>query len=171
MTRSVAQAPKRSDGAKQGRQVLIRHAAIGDVAMVAEALASLLTELGGIAPPAAEMERAAEMVIREPDRGCLLLAMADESLVGVLAASWQHAIHVPGTYGIVQDLWVHPVWRAQKVGSTLLQALFAKMRERGIYRVEVGLPTESFKELDATARFYRENGFSLLGPRMRQVLR
>ena len=37
-------------------------------------------------------------------------------------------------------------------------------------RLEVGLPQESFTHLAATERFYRENGFTPLGPRMRRLL-
>ena len=37
-------------------------------------------------------------------------------------------------------------------------------------RVEVGLPRESFPAIDATAAFYRANGFEALGPRMRRAL-
>ena len=41
----------------------------------------------------------------------------------------------------------------------------------GVPRLEVGLPQESFAQLAATERFYRDNGFTPLGPRMRRLLR
>ena len=31
----------------------------------------------------------------------------------MLAASWQRAIHVPGRYATIQDLWVTPAWRSR----------------------------------------------------------
>jgi branched-chain amino acid aminotransferase len=92
-------------------------------------------------------------------------------IVGVLAASWQYAIHVPGRYGTIQDLWVHPEWRSRALGRKLVEALVGLAGEQGIARLEVGLPQESFAQLAATERFYLSNGFSNLGPRMRRLLR
>ncbi len=99
--------------------------------------------------------------------GALLVAEGDGALVGVLAASWQSAMHVPGRYALIQDLWVHPAWRSGGVGAGLLAALFELARERGLARVEVGLPGERFAGLAATEAFYLANGFTPLGPRMR----
>jgi GNAT superfamily N-acetyltransferase len=90
--------------------------------------------------------------------------------VGALAGSWQHAIHATGAYCILQDLWVSPIWRGQRIGTALLTALFERMRERGLARVEVGLPAGHFGGLGATEAFYLRHGFRVLGPRMRQVL-
>ncbi|HXB64855.1 MAG TPA: GNAT family N-acetyltransferase [Solirubrobacteraceae bacterium] len=92
------------------------------------------------------------------------------SLVGVLAMSWQSAIHIPGRYALIQDLWVRPRWRGSGVGAGLLAALFALARARGAARVEVGLPRESFAGIAATEAFYVANGFTALGPRMRRDL-
>ena len=70
-------------------------------------------------------------------------AGGEDGIVGVLAASWQHAIHVPGRYGTIQDLWVHPDWRSRAIGRELLAAFFELAREEGAKRVEVGLPRET----------------------------
>jgi branched-chain amino acid aminotransferase len=104
--------------------------------------------------------------------GALLVAEAggEGGIVGVLAASWQHAIHVPGRYGTIQDLWVHPAWRSQAIGRDLLAAFYELAREEGAKRVEVGLPREDFPSLAQTEAFYSANGFVHLGPRMRRVL-
>ena len=81
-----------------------------------------------------------------------------------------HAIHVPGRYGTIQDLWVHPDWRSRAVGRKLLAAFFELAREEGARRIEVGLPRESFEKIAATEAFYLANGFRHLGPRMRRKL-
>jgi GNAT superfamily N-acetyltransferase len=73
-------------------------------------------------------------------------------------------------YGLIQDLWVHPSWRARRVGGELLAALVDLAREQGVARVEVGLPRESFEGLQATQAFYLAHGFTLLGTRMRSLL-
>jgi len=166
-TPTVPDAPSRSGSASRPA---VRAASSDDAAAVAAAIEALLIELGGKRPTMPELEAAARGLAENGDAGALLLAEADEEMVGVLAASWQHAIHVPGRYGTIQDLWVHPDWRSRAVGRELVEALAAQAGELGIARLEVGLPQESFAGLEATERFYLSNGFSHLGPRMRRLL-
>jgi GNAT superfamily N-acetyltransferase len=150
----------------------VRQASILDAPVVAAAVSELLVELSGAGPPAAELVEATRELAKDRGAGALLVAEAgdEDGIVGVLAASWQHAIHVPGRYGTIQDLWVHPVWRSRAVGRKLLVAFFKLAREEGARRVEVGLPRESFENLGATEAFYLANGFAPLGPRMRRKL-
>jgi len=149
----------------------IRAASSEDAPAVAAAVEALLLELGGERPSRAALEGAARELTDGRAAGALLLAEAGGAVVGLLAASWQHAIHVPGRYGTIQDLWVDPEWRGRAVGRELLEALVALAGELGISRLEVGLPQESFAQIAATERFYLGNGFSQLGPRMRRLLR
>lgn len=148
----------------------IRLAHVQDAPAVATAVRELLLELSGDAPPPHALERAAHALLEDPAAGAVLLAIDGEQIVGVLSASWQLAIHVPGRYALIQDLWVAPDRRGAAIGRELLLALFDLAVEREIVRVEVGLPSERFAGLAATEAFYRSNGFSLLGPRMRQML-
>jgi (aminoalkyl)phosphonate N-acetyltransferase len=152
------------------QRVRIRLAQVQDAAAVAAAVRKLLLELSGDAPQPAALERAARSVLEDPTAGAVLLASDGEEIAGVLSASWQTAIHVPGRYALIQDLWVSPDHRGQAIGRQLLLALFDLAVEREIVRVEVGLPSERFAGLRATEAFYLANGFSLLGPRMRQML-
>jgi GNAT superfamily N-acetyltransferase len=151
-------------------RVGIRLAQARDAAAVAAAVRELLIELSGDAPPRAALERAARSVLEDPTAGAVLLAVDGEQIAGVLSASWQTAIHVPGRYALIQDLWVSPDHRGEAIGRKLLLALFDLAVEREIVRVEVGLPSERFAGLPATEAFYLANGFSPLGPRMRQML-
>jgi GNAT superfamily N-acetyltransferase len=149
----------------------VRAATPAEAPAVAAAVRELLTELDGTPPNAASMEAAARTLAEEPDAGTVLVADADDALVGVLAASWQLAIHVPGRYALIQDLWVQRDWRSRAVGASLLDALFALAAQREVVRVEVGIPREDFPRFEATRRFYARNGFEALGTRMRRVLR
>lgn len=150
----------------------VRAATEADVAAAAAGIGELLIELSGGGPPAAELERATSELVRDGGMGALLVAEAggEDGIVGVLAASWQHAVHVPGRYGTIQDLWVRPDWRSRAVGHELIEAFCALAREQGAARVEVGLPREDFERIEATSAFYRANGFEHLGPRMRRKL-
>lgn len=150
----------------------VREATEADVPAVAVAVAELLVELSGGGSALAELEDAARKLAGDKGEGTLLVAEAgsEGEIVGVLAASWQHAIHVPGRYGTIQDLWVHPDWRSRAIGRDLVDAYCEIARRKGAMRLEVGLPRESFERIAATEAFYRANGFEHLGPRMRKRL-
>ena len=158
----------RKPAAVQDARVRVARAA--DAEAVARAVRELLLELGGDAPGLEAMQDVASALIDDAAAGAVLVAEADGQLVGVLAASWQTAIHVPGAYALIQDLWVAPERRGRAVGRELLAALVELARARDIARVEVGLPRESFARFAATEAFYLANGFTPNGPRMRMVL-
>jgi len=164
---TVPEAPPRSGS---GPNALIRAASGKDAPGVAAAVEALLIELGGERPSASALQEAVRALVDEPQAGALLVAECEGRVVGVLAASWQFALHVPGRYGTIQDLWVHPEWRSRALGRELILALVRQATEIGVPRLEVGLPQDSFAQLAATERFYRENGFTPLGPRMRRLL-
>jgi GNAT superfamily N-acetyltransferase len=148
----------------------VRRATNRDVTAVAAAVGELLRELGSTPPSLPAMETTARTLLDDSRAGALFLAEGDGAIVGVLAVSWQSAMHIPGRYALIQDLWVQPSWRSGGVGAGLLASLFELARERGLARVEVGLPGERFSDLAATEAFYLANGFTPLGSRMRRGL-
>jgi GNAT superfamily N-acetyltransferase len=151
-------------------EATIREAGGDDVAAIASAVESLLLELGGRRPERHQLETEARALLEEPAGGSALIAEADGDVVGVLSASWQRAIHVPGVYATIQDLWVDEAWRSRGVGAELVEALASQARARGVSRLEVGLPRETFAAIASTESFYSRNGFDHLGPRMRRLL-
>ena len=150
--------------------VTVREAGAGDVEAVADAVESLLLELGGRRPERSQLETEVRALLDDPAGGSVLIAEADGSIVGVLSASWQRAIHVPGIYATIQDLWVDGAWRSRGVGAELVEAVASQARARGVSRLEVGLPRETFAAIASTESFYERNGFEPLGPRMRRLL-
>lgn len=148
----------------------VREATAADLPAAVEAVAALLRELGGRSPSQPEMETEVGALLGDESVGTLLVAEEGGSLVGVLGASWQRAIHVPGRYATIQDLWVDPEWRSRGVGAELVEALATLAREKGVSRIEVGLPRETFAAIAQTTAFYEGAGFEHLGPRMRRLL-
>jgi GNAT superfamily N-acetyltransferase len=148
----------------------VRSATLDDVPAAAHAVGELLDELGGKRPTPAELEEEARALVSDPGLGALLVAEAGGEVVGVLAASYVRAMHVPGPYAVIQDLWVDPAWRSRTIGADLLAAVAELVREKGMPRVEVGLPQETFAGIRATEAFYLGNGFVSLGIRMRRRL-
>ncbi len=149
---------------------IVRRASHADVPGVVVAVQELLLELGGEPPAADPLERTVRELIGDHGAGAVFVARFERSVIGVLAASWQLAIHVPGRYATIQDLWVHPAWRSHSIGAELVGALVELARAGDVSRIEVGLPREGFPALAATESFYCENGFTPLGPRMRRVI-
>lgn len=147
----------------------VRGARAQDVPAVALSVAKLLVELGATPAGPAAMQDATRALIDDPDAGAVLVAELDGELIGLVAASWQTAIHIPGRYALIQDLWVQPIWRSREIGGELVRALCELASERQIAHVEVGLPRESFAGLSATEAFYLRNGFARLGSRMRRI--
>jgi len=148
----------------------VRRADPDDVPAIAAAVGALLRELGSTPPPAPAIEDVARELIADRGVAALLVAEAEGAIVGVLGASLQTAMHVPGRYALIQDLWVHPSWRSRAIGAALIDRLCELAREQRLARIEVGLPRESFAAIRATEAFYLGNGFQPLGERMRRVL-
>jgi GNAT superfamily N-acetyltransferase len=134
-------------------------------------IGELLVELGGKPAAPAALEETARALIDDGDAGVLLVAESDGEIVGVLGVSWQIAIRIPGRYGLIQELWVHPSWRGRTIGGDLLVALSTLARHRQVTRLEVGLPSKRFPHLTATEAFYLNNGFGTIGTRMRRLLK
>ena len=148
----------------------VRGATHEDTAAIAAGIEQLLVELGGRRPPRAELEVEIEAALDDPGIGATIVAEAAGEIVGVLSASWQRALHVPGRYATIQDLWVDPERRSDGVGAALVDELADLCQAQGVARIEVGLPRESFDAIRATEAFYERNGFEQLGPRMRRLL-
>jgi len=148
----------------------VREAGAADVEGVTTAVEALLGELGGRCPERPALESEVRALLEDPAGGSVLIAEADGGIVGVLSASWQRAIHVPGIYATIQDLWVDEAWRSRGVGAELVEAIASQARRRGVSRLEVGLPRETFAAIASTESFYARNGFEHLGPRMRRLL-
>jgi GNAT superfamily N-acetyltransferase len=148
----------------------VRPATHADAAAVAVAVEQLLAELGGRRPPRPELEAEIQAALDDPAIGATIVAEAGAEIVGVLSASWQRALHVPGRYATIQDLWTDPDWRSRGVGARLVDELADLCQAQGVARIEVGLPRESFDAIGATEAFYLGNGFEHLGPRMRRLL-
>ena len=162
--------PTDSESRVTANEWKVRPARPMDVGEIAAGVAELLIELGARAPAKNALERAARVLIDDREAGALLVADHEGHAVGLLGASWQFAMRVQSRYGLIQEMWVHPAWRGQTIGADLLVALFELARERGMTRVEVGLPGQRFRNLGATEAFYANNGFETIGTRMRRLL-
>jgi branched-chain amino acid aminotransferase len=88
----------------------------------------------------------------------------------LITLTTQEAIHIGGTYGLIQELWVHPAHRNQNIGENLIKALEIYCLQQRISRIEVGLPTYDFHSFSSTYHFYQKSGFMDSGPRMQKMI-
>lgn len=148
----------------------VRAARVDDLDQVLASVRDLLRELSGDAArelPAGARE-AARAVIDDRALGTLLVATTGSGeVMGVLGASRQVALRTGGAYLLIQELHVSPGHRRAGVGERLIRHLVADAVGRGLPLVEVGLPGPGFAHQSRTLAFYRKQGFTEVGPRMR----
>jgi ribosomal protein S18 acetylase RimI-like enzyme len=154
----------------QAPRYKVRRATHEDVPEVIQGVIELLIEIGGNPAPAEHLERAARDLIDHPAGGAIVVAECERRVVGLLGASWQSAIRVPGRYGLIQELWVAPAYRHLEIGKALVDELARIASEQGVERLEVGLPGERYADVAATESFYERNQFKAIGLRMRRLL-
>lgn len=152
----------------------LRTARPGDAKLIAQAVQSLLTELGGPGPQftLAGAERAAESLISNPALGFALIIEDSQAVevVGIATVSAVHAVRAGGDYGVLQELWVAPSYRSADHGARLLHAVEKEASRRGWPMVEVSLPLSGYAELPKLTKFYERAGYGQAGMRWRRRL-
>lgn len=95
----------------------------------------------------------------------VFLAVTGESgnPIGFAALCESHALYAEGTFGIVQEFYIQPEFRSQKVGSILLAKVTEHAKSLGWKRLE--LCTPPLPEFERTINFYEENRFEVTGGR------
>jgi len=88
-------------------------------------------------------------------------ALDGDEVVGFGTLCESHALYAEGSFGIVQEFYVKPVYRSHRIGRELLEKIVLHARTQGWKRLE--LCTPPVPEFDRTVAFYRENGFEITG--------
>jgi len=109
-------------------------------------------------------------IINKSCGGIIFIAESEEKRVGVISGSIQSALRCGGEYLIIQELWVEREYRSLKIGNKLINKIEEYCRDRGINRIEVGLPSDKFKDCFRTQNFYSEKGFESIGLRKKKIL-
>lgn len=149
--------------------IIVRDADFSDVPNVVECVHELLKELS--ADPAYALDRdgassVCERILLGRESGEVLIAHFEgepNDLLGCLTISYVDAVRYGGTFATLEEFWVHAEHRSAGIGAMLLRFL----RERFSGYIEVGLPSEGFKDFARTLNFYQSQGFRPIGPRLR----
>jgi GNAT superfamily N-acetyltransferase len=148
--------------------ISIRLATTRDAAKVARCVHSLLGELAPDHPAnPAILEARAERILAMPTvHG--FLAEDEKGPAGLAMLNDCAAIYAGGSFGEITELWVDPLRRSQGIAAALVAAIRSFGEGRGWQRIEVGAPEQPVWA--RTVEFYKREGFSEVGPRLRLLL-
>lgn len=142
----------------------IRPATAADLDEVTELLAAQLRE-HDIPIARADLEYAADGILRVPDRGFVLLAVRNGTAVGVACVSYSWTVERGGMVAWLDELYVVPPLRAHGIGNELLAGVIATAGAEGCRTVELEVETSHAR----AEHLYRRHGFADL-PRRRWTL-
>ena len=97
----------------------------------------------------------------------VLLAHDQDSVVGCLTLTENHALYAEGAFGIIPELYVRPAFRSRHVGAMLLREAKQVALLRRWTRLEVTTPP--LPQFDRTLAFYERQGFSISGGRKMKI--
>lgn len=89
-------------------------------------------------------------------------------IVGILTLSTAFAIYANGEYGVIDEMYVSPEHRSEKIGALLVQAAADFGRKQGWARLDVTAPES--ERWERTRRFYEKQGFVFTGPKLKLLL-
>jgi GNAT superfamily N-acetyltransferase len=150
----------------------IRLAGEADAESVAGLLLQLFEELAAPKTSGYQLEavtRTTRNLLQGGDPVWAFLAEAGGSLIGVITLNECAAIYAGGRFGEISELYVSARFRALGVGKRLLAAAVQFARQRGWSRLEVGPP--ELPKWERAVTFYRQAGFSEVGPRLKLEFR
>lgn len=139
----------------------IRPAAPADLHEVTDLLAAQLRE-HDIPIDRADLEFAADGILRIPDRGFVMLATRGEAAVGVACVSFSWTVERGGMVAWLDELYVVPELREHGVGNALLGEAVIRAAAAGCRTVELEVETSHAR----AEHLYRRHGFRDL-PRRR----
>lgn len=113
-----------------------------------------------------DREKTLQDIAATADRFHPFLAKNEQGeVIGVMTVVESFAIYAGGNYGVIDELYVAPAYRAHGVGAQFIEAVKALGREKGWARVDVTAPPE--EKWRRTVAFYERQGFVFTGPKLR----
>lgn len=91
----------------------------------------------------------------------VLAAWQDKQIIGFLALCESFALYAEGSFGIIQEFYVLPEHRSQKVGEALLDEAKKYAKSQAWKRLELCTPPVA--EFQRTVDFYTHQGFEVTG--------
>ena len=135
----------------------VRRAAPSDAAVVAALLDAFNREFDTPTPGTEVLTRRLKQLTAEDG---LVALLAGEPAVGVAVLSFRPNVWYEGPVALLDELYVRPDMRGQRIGHAMLEAACHLARERGAETLEINVDGE---DTDAR-RFYEAHGFANTEP-------
>jgi GNAT superfamily N-acetyltransferase len=87
----------------------------------------------------------------------VFVAEMEKEIVGFISLCSSYSLYACGEFGIVQEFFVRPRYRSNKIGSKLLAEANNYAKQKGWKRLEVATPP--LPHFDKSFLFYQNNGF------------
>jgi GNAT superfamily N-acetyltransferase len=87
----------------------------------------------------------------------VFVAEADNEIIGFLSLCPSHSLYAGGEFGVIQEFFVRPAYRSNKVGATLLAKAVEYANQVGWKRLEVATPP--LPQFERSFLFYKKNRF------------
>lgn len=81
-------------------------------------------------------------IIKNDEKGTVLVAEEDDNLLGVITLSYPTAIRCGGIYSCIEEFIVSQKARGKGVGGQLLEAAVAEVTAKGCDEIQVNRPSE-----------------------------
>ena len=142
-------------GDTRGDEVGVRRAAPVDAEVVGRLLWDFNTEFETEGPGADEFAGRFTRLLGRDDQLVLLAESAAGDAVGFGYLTFRDTAYFDGPIGQLEELYVRPELRDQRIGTALLQGFLAACRARGAGEMHINVD-----EVDTdTRRFYERHGF------------
>ena len=81
-------------------------------------------------------------IISNEEKGTIIVAEEDNSMVGVITLSYPTAIRCGGTYALIEEFIVSETMRGKGVGGKLLATVIDEANSHNCYEIQVNRPSE-----------------------------
>ncbi len=148
----------------------IQRATKTDAKIIVRLIKALLDELDGspIEWDIVKAEDLCQTMIASEDYVVFHSTNGDGQVVGIITMAETESLYAGGKIGLVQELYIAPSMRSQKLGKLLIQKAIEYARDREWNRLEVGAP--AYPQWARTKSFYIQEGFKEIGPRLKYEL-
>lgn len=110
-----------------------------------------------------DVEKATKLLkaLMESENYIVFAAIEDNQLIGFASTCESYAIYANGKFGIIQEFYVLPNFRSQKVGEKILEAVTKYAETVEWQRIELSTPP--LPAFEKTVGFYQKNNFARTG--------
>ena len=118
-------------------EVIIRQARSADIEAMAVLISFIFAMEEDFSVDQEKQRRGLEMLLAFPDRSCLLVAEAQQKIVGMCSAQLLVSTAEGGLKALVEDVVIAEAFRGQGIGRKMLAAVSKWAANKGVKRLDL----------------------------------